>query len=161
MPFEQAIAEASIECLTSSGRLLAHLRIIDPLFRANIDPQLAPLIKITDEEAQQYGEKTIQLIENARYEYDLQPSDGASELGLRLESNPVIKPFKSIRSSNQQEHGILETGTHVGLLPFRVIADADPQGGIRAEGYVEVRSVKIGSRRVISGNDAQHRRTFG
>lgn len=97
-----------------------------------------PLLRLTEMEAQEAAEETIQLLEDCAYEYQVQ------EEGLKLRDGLGGTSIVSPRSTpGRSGEGDLEPGRHVGMLPLRLI---DEQGEVVARAAVEVRSRKLGYR---------------
>lgn len=94
----------------------------------------SPLEQIPPAEAVEYGEEPLQLVENGRYEYELDIPD----LTLHAETgNGVIRP--SIKPK-QSHTGTIEPGLNTGRLAL-VVQNQD--GVIVGRAAVEVRSQKV------------------
>ncbi len=96
---------------------------------ANSDPDKNSLLKLSDDEARDNGEESIQLLEGYRYEYEL---DGE---GWRLEDIPkVVKTSKG----SLRNRGVITPGNYVGRLELVAIAPNKDEQKIG----IEIRSTK-------------------
>lgn len=94
----------------------------------------SPLFRISDDEANEYGEETLQLLENGRYEYEL--------------DNPVLSLFaqtgngivRQCINPSRGHCGTIEPGLNTGRLGL-VVQDGD--GRVVGIAAVEVRSQKV------------------
>lgn len=132
----QQMNQAILECRSADGRVVAQLRLYTTEPFAGGDARLAPMVQIEPQAAKHAGEAAIQLRENGRYEYLLEPSSA----GLRVQCTLAKR---SARCAPNEDHGVIETGAHCGLLRIDVVRS---DGAVTGTGYVEVRSVKLGYR---------------
>lgn len=99
------------------------------------DPYSKILIRIPKEEATEFGEEQIQLLETTTYHYEINTP------GFQLEEkNGIVE--RSPFSVEAQDKGTITTGNLTGLLTLRVLKDGETTGLAR----VEIRSKKIGYR---------------
>jgi predicted component of viral defense system (DUF524 family) len=112
------------------GHPLASLRIL-----AAETPTVPPYLlqRISSEDAREWGEERIQLLEGATYEYELR----GHQAGARLRGGVFRRSRLSERGI---ERGIIEPGTNTGLLP--VILESE-DGSPLAQTLLEVRSSKL------------------
>ena len=142
MPGLIARSEATVECRSPDGRLVARVDIVPEDDWQAFIPELAPLAKLSVQEAKAQGEQTIQLRENGRYEYSVRPVSASHGTRLKLTGN-LVRSRKRRESAN--DIGRIETGSHCGLLRLDIEEEGRP-GERLATGYVEVRSLKVSYR---------------
>lgn len=98
---------------------------------------IAPLVTLTSEEAKEYGEEPVQLLEGSKYEFLLEGD--AARYRVRETVDSVVTLSKIT-----QAHGFIETRSHVGRLEL-VLEDASGREVSRAA--VEVRTAKLDYRK--------------
>lgn len=134
--------EESVECRSPDGRLIAFVDIVpEDDWQAEI-PALAPLVRLSVQEAKAEGEQAIQLRENGRYEYAVRSITTARSQRLKLVGT-LVRSRK--RRESDRDIGRIETGSHCGLLRLDIEEEGHP-GERVATGYVEVRSLKVSYR---------------
>src|SRR6266516_4262489 len=123
MPGLIARPEETVECRSPDGRLVARVDIVpEDDWQAAI-PELAPLAKLSVQEAKAQGEQAIQLRENGRYEYSVRPVSASHGTRLRLAGN-LVRSRKRRESDN--DIGRIETGSHCGLLRLDIEEEGRP-----------------------------------
>ena len=127
---------AIIDCHTSEGRILAHIRLW-PARDIGLTGEAHPLVRWPEAEAQTRSEEPVQLRERCRYVYRLEPLDGATDLVLREERGVTRNPA----AMGNHDEGFIEPGDQCGVLPLIVMHGGDFTPVARAA--VEVRSMKI------------------
>lgn len=134
--------DETVECRSPDGRLVALVELVpEDDWQASI-PELAPLVRLSNQEAKAQGEQPVQLRENGRYEYVVRRVSTTHGQRLKLVGN-LVRSRK--RRESDQDIGRIETGSHCGLLRLDIEEEGHP-GERVATGYVEVRSIKVGYR---------------
>ncbi len=131
-----------IECFSDSGKIVAEVEIEISGRKGNEKKNTAPLVKVSKETAEEFGESEIQLREHSRYRYRVKSKLAGLKLALR-ESHEVIPDI----DPNQ---GAIEPSDHCGSLSLEVVEVDSPDTPI-GSGTVEVRSLKIGYRQDYRG----------
>ena len=131
-----------IECFSDSGKIVAEVEIEISGRKGNEKKNTAPLVKVSKETAEEFGESEIQLREHSRYRYRVKSKLAGLKLALR-ESHEVIPDI----DPNQ---GAIEPFDHCGSLSLEVVEVDSPDTPI-GSGTVEVRSLKIGYRQDYRG----------
>jgi predicted component of viral defense system (DUF524 family) len=121
-------SEASLEILDQERHFRADL-----LIRPSAHTKFNTLLEITADEAEEWGEERIQLLEECRYEYEIR-----SKESLKLREIPNIISRSAL--PNRLNTGIIEPKSNVGLFPIVV---EDHEGNLIAETAVEIRSAKL------------------
>ncbi|KAF0175453.1 MAG: Uncharacterized protein FD161_3348 [Limisphaerales bacterium] len=134
--------DETVECRSSDGRLVALVELVPEDDWQAAVAELAPLVRLSSQEAKAQGEQPVQLRENGRYEYVVRPVSAAQGQGLKLVGN-LVRSRK--RRESDRDIGRIETGSHCGLLRLDIEEEGRPGERI-ATGYVEVRSIKVGYR---------------
>lgn len=134
--------EETVECRSSDGRVIALVDVVpEDDWQAAI-PELAPLVRLSVQEAKAQGEQPVQLRENGRYEYVVRTTGSARSQRLKLVGN-LVRSRK--RRESERDIGRIETGSHCGLLRLDIEEEGRP-GERVATGYIEVRSLKVNYR---------------
>lgn len=137
------LREVSLPIRDESGAALATLRIVPVQSDERSAP--APLVRVSEDEAKEFGENEVQLLEGERYEYELTHSNHTD---LQLASSLLLRRTK-LRSSTATDAGTIETGDYCGALHLTlVVGDSDVPVGAT---YVEVRSRKLDYRSEYRG----------
>lgn len=124
------IDEARIDICDGQGKKIA-LLILKPTSLGGSD-----LLEVDIDDAADWGEEPIQLLEESRYEYEL-----CGNINLRVRQLPGV-----IRRSvldGRGNSGSIEPGSYVGLLPLTI---EDNEGNHVTDIGIEVRSAKLGYR---------------
>ncbi len=126
--------EAMVRCLDLEGRVAGVLHLVQA------DRKYDGIRILTAEEARQYGEESIQLLEAHSYDFEL--LNARANLGVQ--SSRVVKP-----SSIRPTIGRIDTGIETGMLQL-VLEDVQSNIAV-ARGTVEVLSSKINYREDYRG----------
>jgi len=124
----QALQQARIPFRSHSGTLLGYIKLTATNEASNI--ALAPIIEITEIDASEHGETTMQLRESERYEYEVESLGGAD---LRLRCS-LAKRRRSLGLIGSPDAGLIETRSFCGTLMLELV-----------EGEVEYSKVAVGS----------------
>jgi predicted component of viral defense system (DUF524 family) len=134
MPAKEANC-ARIPLTTPGGRPVGSLTV--SVFGSGRIGSSAALITLDAETAERHGEPDVQLIEQGRYEYQLEASfEGSKNITLLAERGIQPSPIEPTR-------GMIEPGNFCGTLTLQLVATDDPAHRVVARAMVEVRSVKI------------------
>ncbi len=121
-------AEATCELRDVNKRTVARVRI----YAAPKRPD--SLILLSAEEAAEHSEERLQILEELRYEFIVEPPH------LRLRESDVVERHPS---EDLAQCGSLRPASYIGRLPLEA---QDAEGHIVGSGAIEVRSDKIGYR---------------
>jgi predicted component of viral defense system (DUF524 family) len=132
----------TIPCFSDHGKLLAEVEIELSGRQGNERKSTSPLVRVSKETANEFGESEVQLREHGRYRYRVRSKLEGTKLGLR-ESHEVIPDIDA-------RHGAIEPSDHCGSLRLEVVDLTNPENPI-ANCSVEVRSLKIGYREDYRG----------
>ena len=101
----RSIPKAFIDLTDKNGRIDGTL-IICPINKSDFRKP-SPILEATREEMEVWGEERIQLLENARYEYE-----------IKYQGRLQIKEIEGIVTLSKVNEcsGIIEPGSNVGLL---------------------------------------------
>ena len=126
--------------------MLAHVRIVPVNTSENISS--APLVLADESSASEYGEAKWQLREGERYEYEVDPSNGAD---LRLRSSLSTRR-KSLGSDKKPDSGLIETRSFCGMVHLELVeGEVDATKPAVASSLLDVRSLKLDYRTEYRG----------
>ncbi len=133
----RALSNCRIPFYSRNGQLVAHV-LLTPV-RDATTPEIAPLVRIDDDEARQHGETPLQLRETERYEYEVEPIyEGDLRLRCRLATRR-----KSLQPGSR-DAGMIDTGSYCGTLLLELIeGDTFTDRQALASAQLDVRSVKL------------------
>ncbi|MCX6864850.1 MAG: DUF2357 domain-containing protein, partial [Verrucomicrobia bacterium] len=111
--------------------------------------ELSPIIDVSDDEIECFGETRFQLRENGRYYYDLIPVLDKRDLRLRS----TLSRRRPRLASDRPDSGRIETGSFCGTLLMEIVeGDAEDLSKVAlASALVDVRSVKLDYRSEYRG----------
>jgi predicted component of viral defense system (DUF524 family) len=141
----RALPECRIPFRSPSGAVLGHV-LLTPAKDA-LSAATAPLAETDSTDATDHGETTLQLREAERYDYDVEPANGAD---LRLRCS-LSNRRKSLRPGSH-DAGVLETRSFCGTLLLELVeGDVDDTKSAVASALLDVRSVKLDYRTEYRG----------
>src|ERR1035437_2688190 len=115
------VPELEVKCLTSTGSVLARVKIIP----VKIKDGSASLFAVSSEEARSFCEEPQQLCERGRYEYILTAESELQHPSVEL----ALRPSAAIKRSGLargEDRGLIEPGDACGLLALEVVRRAAP-----------------------------------
>ena len=130
-----------------SGAVVAEVSLVAVREDANV--ATAPLIKLSDDEAREYGEATVQLRESERYEYTVVQRVGED---FRLRCSLATRRRSLGPGGTKADEGLIETRSYCGTLLLELVdGPATAEKTAVATALVEVRSLKLDDRSEYRG----------
>jgi predicted component of viral defense system (DUF524 family) len=141
----RALPQHRLPFRSPSGAVLAHL-VLTPV-RDAASPASAPLVEADEADAREHGQTEVQLREAERYEYEVEPANGA-DLRLRCSVGSRRKSLKP----EAPDAGLIETGSFCGTLLMELVeGDAHDGKAAVASALLDVRSIKLDYRTEYRG----------
>lgn len=140
------LPDTRIPFRSPSGALLAYVTLT-PADDAE-SGAAAPLVEVDEPEAKEHGETVVQLREAERYEYQLNPQNGAD---LRLRCS-LAKRRRSLGKDGSPDAGLIETRSFCGTLLLELVeGERDNAKPTVASALLDVRSLKLNYRTEYRG----------
>jgi predicted component of viral defense system (DUF524 family) len=139
----EPLDDITLPFTSRTGEVLAQLVLTSTREPRKDMAEMAPIIRVTPEEAQQYGETTAQLKEAERYEYEIIASKEGRDFRLRCDRATRWKSLKQKR----EDAGLLETANFCGTLLLELVeGETTNEKPPIANVLIDVRSLKLGYR---------------
>ena len=141
------LSETSVPFRSPSGTVMAYVTLIPTKDAVGIST--APLTEISEEDAREHGETTVQLRESERYEYEVVSVNGTD---LRLRCSLSTRRRSLGNSGDKPDAGLIETRSFCGTLLMELV-----EGGVHdgksavASALLDVRSLKLDYRTEYRG----------
>jgi predicted component of viral defense system (DUF524 family) len=141
----RALPQHRLPFRSPSGAVVGHL-VLTPI-RDAASPASAPLAEVDDADAREHGQSEVQLREAERYEYEVEPANGA-DLRLRCSVSSRRKSLKP----EAPDAGLIETGSFCGTLLMELVEGvANDEKAAVASALLDVRSIKLDYRTEYRG----------
>jgi predicted component of viral defense system (DUF524 family) len=142
----EALREYLLPCRSANDTVLARVRIVPE--KAADSPATAPLTEFDAASAIEHGETTVQLREQAAYEYEVRTEEDGADLRLRC-SLAYRSPSLG---DTPPDRGRIVTGNFSGTLLLEIVeGESLPSKPPVASAWLDVRSVKLDYRTEYRG----------
>lgn len=139
----ESLDDITIPFTSRTGEILAKIALTATREPRKDTAETAPIIRLTSEETQQYGETSEQLKEAERYEYEIIGCEDGRDLRLRCDRAARRKSLKQ----KPEDAGLLETANFCGKLLLELVeGEATDEKTPIATALIDVRSLKLGYR---------------
>jgi predicted component of viral defense system (DUF524 family) len=143
----RVLPETSVPFRSPSGAVVAHVTLMPVKDAESVST--APLAEMTEEDAREHGETTVQLRESERYEYEVVTTNGAD---LRLRCSLSSRRRSLGCGSGKPDAGLIETRSFCGTLLLELVdGEVDNAKAAVASALLDVRSLKLDYRTEYRG----------